>query len=423
MFSLETLVTVFSQAMNEVPKGDIGIAVSGGGDSLALLYLTAEWSSRNGRTLQSATIDHQLRPESKSECEYVKKLSIGLSIKHTTLTWLEKPDGNMQGSARSARHRLLSRWAVDKNLTTVLFGHTLEDNAETLLIRLSRGSGIDGLTGMRQSKNINNLQIFRPLLKVSRNDLRSFLSIRKVNWIDEPSNFDERFHRVRIRNSLPQLANLGLTTYRLIALAEHMSRAREALNLGVLNFARVYVQQMPWGDLEIEQEAFVELSREYQLRLLAASLRWISSRIYRPRFESLKRLLNSIVTKPGNYRASLMGCIVNCRRKKIILSREFAAVPKRQIVVKSKFIWDKKWSLEVDPTKINHSMVGPLGEIGINGIKIKDRKDIPVDALKSSFALFEKNEVMCVPILSYGTGIRGELLGGSDSFLNFLSTC
>ena len=118
-----------------------------------------------------------------------------------------------------------------------------------------------------------------------------------------------------------------------------------------------------------------------------------------------------------------MGCIVNCRRKKIILSREFAAVPKRRIVVKSKFIWDKKWSLEVDPTKINHSMVGPLGEIGINGIKIKDRKGIPVDALKSSFALFEKNEVQCVPILSYGTGMRGELLGGSDSFLNFLSTC
>ena len=153
MYSVDKLHETFCVSMREVPKGDIGIAVSGGGDSLALLLLTVEWARRNKRYVKSATIDHGLRPESRSECEYVNKIATQLLVKHSTLTWSKKSSGNMQMAARNARYGLLKNWAANEKLSVVLVGHNREDNVETIISRLSRGSGSDGLIGI--SKHLN----------------------------------------------------------------------------------------------------------------------------------------------------------------------------------------------------------------------------------------------------------------------------
>ena len=422
MCSVEKLIGLFSDVMNEAPIGDIGLAVSGGGDSLALLYLSADWAIKNGRRVKSATVDHGLRSESQSECAYVKELSGELLIEHTTLNWLENPSGNMQKSARDARHRLLTQWATENNLSVVLLGHTLEDNAETIMIRLIRGSGIDGLTGISKSIKINNLAIFRPLLEISRENLRNYLTFKNVTWIDEPSNLDERFQRVKIRKLFPQLLDLGLTPSKLVGIAQHMARAKEAINSEVLGFARNSVKQKAWGDLEIDQEAFMELSAEYQFRLLSAALRWISGNVYRPRLRSLKMLLNSLIEPEKFSGFSLMGCIIKCRRGTIVLTREFSALPKQQTIQKTEFIWDKKWNVKVDPCTVSLLMIGPLGQNGLAQIKMENRGSIPFNALKTSVALFKKDQVHCVPMLSYGSGLSVELVGGPASFLNFLAT-
>ena len=427
MCSIEEINGIFASAIEKVPSGNIGVAVSGGGDSLALLYLSAEWALKNGRRLSSATVDHGLRTDSKFECEYVKKISSELSIEHTTLEWVEKPSGNMQSLARDARHRLLSKWAIDKSLSVVLFGHTLDDNAETLIIRLSRGSGVDGLTGIPIIKNINNLRIFRPLLNISRDQLRSYLIEKGIKWIDEPSNLDDRFQRIKVRNLLPQLATVGLTANRLLSLAEHMSRAKLALDSEVISFARANIKQKLWGDLEIEYEPFIHLASEYQFRLLSGALRWISGNDYRPRFKTLKTLL-ALITSQQNLRGfSLMGSIVKCKKGKIILTREFAAVPKTQSINKKKFIWDKRWSVTVGYSKIGYSdrsdlTIGPLGKNGVSQIERCQTVGIPMDALLSSVTLFEKDNVLCVPIVSHGTGLTCEIVGGITSFLNFMTT-
>ena len=421
MFHVEKLNAIFAKVMANAPQGDIGVAVSGGGDSLALLCLSVDWALRNNRTLKAATIDHNLRSESTSECEYVKKISTRLSIEHTTLTWLGRPSGNIQNLARDARHKLLTNWATDKNLSVVLLGHTLEDNAETIIIRLIRGSGVDGLAGMSQYININNLGIFRPLLQVKRDELRHYLTEKNITWIDDPSNFDERFQRVKVRKIMPQLAHLGLTPNKLNDFAEHMARAKAALNSEVMIFASSNVQQKFWGDLEIEQDAFINLADEYQVRLLSAALRWISGSFYRPRFKSLKRLLNLLINHKSVPGISLMGCIVKCRRKKIVFTREFAAIPKKQKIRQTTFVWDKKWTIKVEPSKLNHFMVGPLGKDGVAQIKGGHTVCIPFDALNCSVALFENSRVKCVPLLSYGSGLTVELRGGTQSFFNFLT--
>ena len=422
MFHVEKLNLKFARAMNRVPEGDVGVAVSGGSDSLALLHLGADWAQKNRRTLKVATIDHRLRPESIAESQYVKKISTRLSIEHTTLTWLEKPSGNIQKLARDARHRLLQNWSTEKNLSVVLLGHTLEDNAETIMIRLIRGSGVDGLVGISQYKKINNLVIFRPLLQIKREELRTYLIDKKISWIDDPSNFDERFQRVKVRKLMPHLADLGLTISKINGFAEHMKRVKVALDSEVINFAISNVEQKFWGDLEIRQDAFIELPNEFQLRLLSLSLRWISGNFYRPRFKSLKILLDLIIKHQSIAGFTLMGCLVKCRRRKIVFTREFSAIPKRQKICKTTFVWDKKWNVRVDKSKINHFMVGPLGKDGVSQIKKENIVDIPFYALNSSIALFENGDVKCVPMLSFGSGLNVELIGGSDSFFNFLTT-
>ena len=201
-----------------------------------------------------------------------------------------------------------------------------------------------------------------------------------------------------------------------------MKRAKVALDSEVLNFAISNVQQKFWGDLEIEQEPFIELPNEFQLRLLSASLRWISGNFYRPRFKSLKVLLNLLIKHQSFPGFTLMGCLVKSRRKKIVFTREFSAIPKRQKICKTTFVWDKKWNVKVDKSKINHFMVGPLGNDGVIQIKKENTADIPFYALNSSIALFENGYVKCAPMLSFGSGLNVELIGGSHSFFNFLRT-
>jgi tRNA(Ile)-lysidine synthase len=317
-------------------------------------------------------------------------------------------------------------WTRKNQLSVVLLGHTLDDNAETIMMKLIRGSGIDGLAGISKNKKINNLAICRPLLNTRREDLRQYLRFKNTSWIDEPSNFDERFKRIEVRNFLPQLSDIGLTANKLVALANHMTRAKDALNFEVLTFVKQYVQQKIWGDLEIKLNEFLKIPKEYQVRLLSAALRWISTKVYRPRFHSLDRLLNAIIDGRLGKGACLMGCVIKCEGEILKLSREFSAISSPTLVTEPKFVWDQKWQLEVDSKKLNIVMVGPLGKAGLRHIEkikiINKITNVPNAALICSVAMFENDKPSCIPIICYGSGLTSKISGGPKSFLNFLLT-
>ena len=183
------------------------VAVSGGSDSIALLLLASSWAKSVDATLQVVTIDHGLRPEAAAEAAFVSGVSEGLDLPHLTLAWEGvKPDGGISNAARNARYQLLEEFALDIGAKTILVGHTANDQAETILMRNARGE--DGQQG-RGLSGISPLmllpkrtQLIRPLLGISRNTLRSYLKEMTQSWIEDPSNFDEAYERVRVRKEL-----------------------------------------------------------------------------------------------------------------------------------------------------------------------------------------------------------------------------
>lgn len=185
------------------PAARIGLAVSGGPDSLALLLLAAE--ARPGK-VEAASVDHALRPGSKDEAQMVADVCKGLGVPHRVLTaeWRHKPETGIQERARIKRYRLLSQWLIDRNLSALVTAHHLDDQAETLLMRLNRGSGVRGLAGMRRVSVIpgRSQPLLRPLLGWRRSELAQVCESAGLAPADDPSNSDEKFERIRVRQAL-----------------------------------------------------------------------------------------------------------------------------------------------------------------------------------------------------------------------------
>jgi tRNA(Ile)-lysidine synthase len=185
------------------PGARFGIAVSGGPDSLALLLLAA--AARPG-DIEAATVDHALRPEASDEAKLVSEICSGFAVPHTTLTarWAEIPETAIQERARQQRYRLLGYWAEERRLDAILTGHHADDQAETVLMRLARGSGVRGLAGMRARSVTpgSHVRLIRPLLRWRRSELEQICAVGGLEPVADPSNLDERFERVRIRHAL-----------------------------------------------------------------------------------------------------------------------------------------------------------------------------------------------------------------------------
>ena len=171
----------FQKQMEELDDHTIGLAVSGGGDSIAMLNLASEWSNSKKKVIKVVTVNHNLRNEAKKEAIFTRELVKKMGHNHTILEWKKLSDGgNLQAEASFARKKLISNWAKLNNIKTVLVAHTLDDQVETILMRFTRGSGVDGLVGMQKVLKLKDICWFRPLLKMSRDDLRNFLKIKNI---------------------------------------------------------------------------------------------------------------------------------------------------------------------------------------------------------------------------------------------------
>ena len=221
----------FTRDLNAlVPEGTpFGLAVSGGPDSLALLLLAAE--ARAGQ-VEAATVDHALRPESRAEAEMVAQLCERLGVPHTILTasWDEKPETAIQQRARLMRYGLLGQWARERGLNALFTAHHLDDQAETLLMRLSRGAGVKGLAGMRPiARGAGaSVAIVRPFLGWRHSELEAVCAAAGVKPVDDPSNADEQFERVRVRKALAEAEWVQPTA--IAQSASHLAEADAALH-------------------------------------------------------------------------------------------------------------------------------------------------------------------------------------------------
>lgn len=260
------------------PLGDVPrilAAVSGGPDSTALLGGLAAWArARGGPDISAATVDHGLRPGSQAEAEAVARFAAHLGVPHTILTWSgRKAETVSQEAARQARYRLLVDHARDIGATDLATAHTLDDQAETLMMRLAAGSGLSGLVGMRREVARGGIRHVRPLLPFSK--ARLLATCREHGWpfAEDPSNADPRFARVRWRRELlPLLSREGLDAGRLGRLAERLSRADEALDhaaRGVFDRAA----RRCGADLVLDARDLAREPREIVLRVLMRAVK------------------------------------------------------------------------------------------------------------------------------------------------------
>lgn len=278
------------------------VGLSGGGDSVALLHLLARWAKTRKATPPVALIvDHGLRKSSASEAKKAAQLAEDLGLTAHILVWKgRKPDADIEAVAREARYRLMGEWCRMNGVASLYLAHTRDDQAETFLLRLARGSGLDGLSAMRTRGSYpldeySDLLVLRPLLGASRDALRDFLKAEKVSWSDDPMNDDPRFARVRIRQAWPLLEEIGLGRMRLADAAAHLARARDALDT-VTEAVLMRACRAKKGVILVEPAALTAAPPEVGLRALARILMAVSGQEYRPRFVRLERLFGMIAS-------------------------------------------------------------------------------------------------------------------------------
>jgi len=258
------------------------LAVSGGPDSTALLVLAARWAKRlkPSPKIVAITVDHGLRAEARREAAAVKRLARRLGVTHRTMHWRgKKPATGLQEAARHARYELLAQVAARAGYDHILTAHTLDDQAETVLFRLARGSGVLGLAGMAQVSPLptvgqGTVFLVRPFLHIPKTRLVATLKAARIAFSEDPTNRDPRFTRPRLRTLMPALAREGLDARGLARLAARMRRAELTIDFAV-GAAAAALAPGPWpkgGPVAFATSRFANLPAEVALRLLGRAI-------------------------------------------------------------------------------------------------------------------------------------------------------
>ena len=373
----------------------VALAVSGGGDSMALLHLAGQVADASGQRLIVATVDHGLRPASATEAADVARHCAGLGLPHQTLHWHDHPaGGNLQAAARAARYRLLADWARGQGADLVLLGHTQDDQAETFLMRLGREAGLDGLSGMAARFQRDGMTWARPLLGISRAALRQVLVAAGLTWAEDPSNDDRHFARVRARQALAALAPLGIEAAGLARVAAQLAEARAALQQALADLAQASVTQQA-GDLVLDWDRLQAAPDELRRRLIVAGLGWITGAPYPPRRAAVTRLLAGL-TQDGQ--RTLEGCVIRRRGSQVRLMREPRAVQGKVAALGA--LWDGRWQIAGPDAPGLH--VAMLGAAGLSLCPDWRDSGLPRSSLSASPALWRGQALVAAPLAAPG---------------------
>lgn len=386
----------------------LGIALSGGGDSTALMNLAKGWA--RGRRLMAATVDHGLRADSAAEAQAAHRAALALDIPHATLLWRRDTEtGNLMANARDARLRLISGWAQRNNLTAVLLGHTRDDQAETLLMRMARGAGVDGLAGMAEWRDAFGIRWIRPMLGVGRVELRDWLTKREISWIDDPSNDNEGFDRVRMRKAM---VATGLAPEPLALAAENIAMAREALQFYTAEAAQDAATAN--GTLVLPRGPFRRSPPEIHRRLIIAATRWITGADYPPRRATVSHALAGIA---AGSRVTLDGALLAPSGDRLRIIREPAAALRAAPALPdgddSDLLWDDRW-------RIGGLQPGQhVAALGFEALTLPQAawraSGLTRDEAASSPAIWEGERLVAAPVLRQ-TPYTARPLRGLDAF-------
>lgn len=284
---------------------DIAVAVSGGGDSMALVHMMCVWADSAGKKIHALTVDHGLRENAREEAEQVGKwLSSLPACSHHILTWDhdEIPQTAIMEQARRARYDLMASYCRDHHIRTLCVAHHSDDQVETFLFRLSKGSGIDGLAAMRPYVKDSGIILYRPLLDMSHKDLIDYCRANNLSWIEDPSNRNAAYARPRLRKALE---GEGLTAKRMAVTVKRLARARDALEW----LTAKALQECRTDENTIQWQVLTSFPDEIVVRVIQAMLIGIgkADAVYPPRMERVEDLIGTL--RPGKS-ATLHNCFL-----------------------------------------------------------------------------------------------------------------
>ncbi|MBQ8465937.1 MAG: tRNA lysidine(34) synthetase TilS [Alphaproteobacteria bacterium] len=277
----------------------LAVGVSGGADSLALALLLNECLRPVGKKVVALTVDHQLRPESADEAAYVAQVMEQKGIEHHILVWNEnKPKTGIEEAARVARYRLLSAWCHQHQIHCLCVAHHLMDQAETFMIRLQRGSGLNGLCGMQEISEMYGLKILRPFLNIPPQDLKDYLCQHQIEWKTDSSNDCDDFLRVRVRKFLPKMESaLGITPQRLVDTMAVLRRSRDYIQSQVCKFIKQHVRCWDNAGMSVSLSVLLQQHEEIVYRVLADLIKEIGRSDYTARAEEVERLAIAVLSE------------------------------------------------------------------------------------------------------------------------------
>ena len=319
---ISKVYTEFTSSLNI--RENLAVAVSGGPDSLALAYLAKCYSIKNKITVKFFLVDHKLRPESTKEATSVKKLLQKVGITCKVLSWKgKKPSRNIQSLAREARYSLLAKECKKNNIKHLLLGHHSNDLFENFLIRVVRGSGLNGLVSFNKSVKYKdeNLNILRPLLNLEKNDLINISKTVFKFFIEDPSNINEIYKRTRIRTLLESLEKEGLDLKKLKLTIDNLRDSDKSIRYYVKKNLKDNSTYIKTKDTYILNHNFFDQSHEVVFRSLTLVIQKIGKKYYPVRGKSINNLINQITLRTFA-KITIGGCFVGRVNKTILISKE-----------------------------------------------------------------------------------------------------
>lgn len=418
------------------------LAVSGGADSMAMMHLCADLIRARGRgRILVLTVDHALREHSAAEAQFVRREAEALGLQHATLMWSgEKPSTGLQARARAERYRLLKEAydGAQGDPKWLLTAHTLDDQAETFLMRLARGSGIDGLCGISEAEVFTGSQagaasasdcdgtctsvmhVLRPLLSVTKARLKAFLLQRGKTWIEDPSNENDAFERIRVRKALGVLKSVGLSPAAIATSARRLSSARDALDVAVLRILEDerLVRLDDMGFAQIARETWVgtdsALSPFVRLRLLSqivAAVGGASEPQSLKSMEAIARDLEAAMQEGRSFGATIGRAQLRTAGSGLLIVREEhrEPPPPQPMIPGTRLIWDGRFVL----TLHRESPELVLRQLGSEGLKaLRDQgvavpACVPLEAVRVVPSLWQNGNLVSVFGLIAGAGRTG----------------
>ncbi len=388
----------------------LAVAVSGGADSMALCLLAQAWAQAQGGMIVALVVDHGLRAESGAEARQTAAWLAAYGVQALILPWKGAPPASaVQARARQARYHLMGQWCRSEGVLHLLVGHHADDQAETVAMRREKGSGLDGLAAMPAISEMSWGRLLRPLLGLPKAELQGMLTALDQPWIEDSSNRNFTFHRVRIRAALAESANKKA----LVAEAVHQGRERvrrEAETAALLGrCCTIY----PAGFALFDQKILTAASRIIAGRALGGVLSAVGGRYYRAGRSKVERLFDVIAEDGDKAARTLSGCRVMSWRGRLLICREERGLPApRRLRSGERLVWDGRF---LATAAVDGLSIAPLGQAGWQDVSqflpSQVRQFVPAPVRAALPAFYANGNIFSVPSLSYYGGRRRDLGG------------